>query len=229
MNSFFGRFNLATARRFLPSVAALVLANLVPLVGVVGWGWEVFPLVLLFWCENVIVGAFNVLKMLLAEPRQPLAWVTKLFLIPFFCVHYGMFTLVHGLFVAGFFGGAFRVGAAFPDADFFWQAITQHHLTWAAAGLALSHGVSFIVNYLGRGEYRQARVQQLMAQPYGRVVVLHLTILGGAFLMAALRSPTAGLVLLVVLKIGLDLHAHLREREKLEQLAPAPVPDSTQR
>lgn len=210
-------FKLTTLRKFLPSVAALVLANLVPLVGVLAWGWEVFPLVLLFWCENVIVGVFNVVKMLLAEPQQRLAWLMKLFLIPFFCVHYGLFTLVHGVFVAGFFGGAFRVGAPSPGADFFWQAIEQHHLQWAVIGLALSHGFSFVVNYLGRGEYRRAHVQQLMGQPYGRVVVLHLTILGGAFLMAALRSPTAGLVLLVVLKIVLDLRAHLRERENVGQ------------
>jgi hypothetical protein len=224
MNASSGGFNLATVRRYLPSVAALVVANLVPLVGVLGWGWEVFPLLLLFWCENVIIGAFNVLKMLLAEPQQPLAWVTKLFLIPFFCVHYGMFTLVHGVFVVGFFGGAFRSGAPFPDAAFFWQAVVDHHLTWAVVGLGLSHGVSFIANYLGRDEYRRAPLPQLMAQPYGRVAVLHLTILGGAFLMAALRSPTAGLVLLVVLKIGLDLRAHLREREKLDQPAPAAAP-----
>lgn len=53
-----------------------------------------------------------------------------------------------------------------------------------------------------------------MQQPYGRVVVLHLTILLGAFLMAALKSPTVGLALLVILKIGLDVRAHLRERRK---------------
>ena len=50
----------------LPTVIALVLANLVPLYGVLFLGWETFPLVFLFWLENVIVGAFNVLKMLMA-------------------------------------------------------------------------------------------------------------------------------------------------------------------
>lgn len=219
-----GRFTPSTLREFLPSVMALVLANLVPLLGVLAWGWEVFPLVLLFWCENVIVGAFNVLKMLLAEQGERLGWLVKLFLIPFFCFHYGLFTLVHGVFVVGFFGGAFRSGASPPDANFFWQAIKQHHLQWAVAGLAVSHGFSLAVNYIGRGEYRRAQVRELMAQPYGRVVVLHLTILGGAFLMAALGSPTAGLALLVMLKIVLDVRAHLREREKLGQSRDAAGP-----
>ena len=53
-----------------------------------------------------------------------------------------------------------------------------------------------------------------MQQPYGRVVVLHLAILGGGFLIMALKSPTAGLVLLVVLKIILDVRSHWKERRR---------------
>lgn len=190
----------------------LVAANLAPLVGVMFFGWEVFPLLLLFWFENLIIGALNVLKMLLASPDKPLHWVAKLFTIPFFCFHYGMFTLVHGVFVIGFFGGGFRQGAPFPDANAVWQLVIQHNLVWAILGLAASHGFSFVHNYLFHGEFRRANIPLLMQQPYSRVVVLHLTILGGAFLMGILRSPIAGLVLLVVLKIVMDVRAHLRER-----------------
>ena len=196
------------------SVVALVLANLVPLVGVLVWRWEVFPLLLLFWLENVLVGLFNVAKMLVASPTQPLSWAAKLFLIPFFTVHYGMFTLVHGVFVMGLFGGAFRSGAPPPDAALVCQVVREHKLQWAVAGLALSHAVSFAWNYIARGEYRRAGLADLMRQPYGRVVVLHLTVLGGAALLMALRSPMGGLVLLVLLKIALDLRAHLRERRR---------------
>jgi hypothetical protein len=53
-----------------PTVMVLVLANLIPLYGVLAFGWETFPLLLLFWVENVIVGGFNVLKMLLAAPQS---------------------------------------------------------------------------------------------------------------------------------------------------------------
>ena len=197
-----------------PSVVVLVLANLVPLFGVFVWGWEVFPLLLLFWFENVIIGLFNVVKMLVAWPGEPAKWAAKLFLIPFFCFHYGMFTFVHGVFVVGFFGGAFRAGARFPDAAFFWQQAVELKLIWPVLGLAVSHAVSFAWNYLGHGEYQRASVPALMQQPYGRVVVLHLTILLGGFLMMALQSPTVGLALLVALKIALDLRAHLRERRQ---------------
>jgi hypothetical protein len=202
-----------------PAVIALVLANLIPLAGVLIWRWEVFPLLLLFWMENVLIGIFNVCKMLLAAPAQPLTWAAKLFFVPFFSFHYGMFTFVHGVFVMGMFGGAFRQGAPFPNATTVWQLLREQKLEWAILGLLASHAISFGWNYVGQGEYRRASLPALMTQPYGRVVVLHLTVLLGGFLVMALKSPTAGLALLVLLKTGLDVRAHLRERKKF-----APVP-----
>lgn len=205
-----------------PTVIALVLANLIPLAGVLFFGWETFPLVFLFWIENVVVGGFNVLKMLLAAPQQGLNWLAKAFLIPFFCVHYGMFTFVHGVFVVGFFGKQFRKGAPFPDADLFLRLITEQHLWLAVLALVVSHGFSFGWNYLMRGEYRTASLPALMHQPYGRVVVLHVAILGGGFLVMALGSPVAGLALLVVLKIALDVRAHVKQHQRPPVNVPAP-------
>lgn len=204
-----------------PSVLALIAANVFPLIGVFLFGWEVFPLLLLFWCENVIVGIFNALKMLFSSPDNAMGWAAKLFVIPFFCFHYGMFTFIHGVFVVGLFGGYFRAGSPFPGPDVLLGLVQKNHLTWAVVGLFVSHAVSFVHNYLGRGEYRRADFKILMAQPYGRIVLLHLTILGGGFLMMALKSPSIGLALLVVLKIILDLRAHLRERAKF---APTTTP-----
>lgn len=197
-----------------PSVIALILANLVPILGVLLFRWEVFPLMFLFWSENVIVGGFNVLKMLLADPESPVEWIGKFFTIPFFCVHYGMFTFIHGVLVIGLFGGGLRQGPGFPGLETFWRIIQENHLGWAILGLAISRGISFATNYLGNGEFRRASLQQLMQQPYGRIIVLHLTILFGGFLMMAMHSPVWGLLLLVGLKIVLDLRGHFAERRK---------------
>ncbi len=205
------------AKLLRPSVLVLILANLVPVLGVVWFRWEVFPLLFLFWFENVIIGAFNALKMLCAAPQQSLGWAAKLFMVPFFCFHYGMFTLIHGVFVIGLFGGGFRQGAPFLDTQAIVHMAIENRLSWAILGLAISHGFSFAYNYLWLGEYRHAALSILMHQPYSRIVVLHLTILGSGFLMAALGSPAVGLVLLVLLKIALDVHTHLRERQKLGQ------------
>lgn len=207
----------------LPTVIALVLANLIPHYGVLFLGWETFPLVFLFWLENVIVGGFNVLKMLMASPQNPMGWAGKLFIVPFFSFHYGMFTFVHGIFVVGLFGKQFRTGAPFPDAELFLRMISEQHLWWGVIGLVLSHGFSFVYNYVIGGEYRTTSLQALMQQPYGRVVVLHVAILGGGFLVMALGSPVAGLALLVLLKIALDVRAHLKQHSRLTKNVPSPI------
>jgi hypothetical protein len=52
-----------------------------------------------------------------------------------------------------------------------------------------------------------------MQQPYGRVIVLHVMLLCGGFLVMAFQSPMIGLLLLIVLKIGLDLRSHVQEHK----------------
>ena len=53
------------------AVAALIVANLVPLVGVLWFGWNVWTILIIYWLENGVVGVFNVLKMRRAEGPEP--------------------------------------------------------------------------------------------------------------------------------------------------------------
>lgn len=205
--------------RATASIIALVLANAMPLIGVLWFHWQVFPILLVYWLENVVIGGFNVLKMLTADPDQPVAWIGKLFLIPFFCVHFGLFTMVHGMLVFSFFGQevpalqALHYGWLTPSVVM--AAIRATHVEYAWLALLLSHGFSFVWNYLLGGEYKNVGLQVLMSQPYSRIIVLHTVILFGGALAAALGSPMPALLLLVALKIGLDITAHRRERAKL--------------
>jgi hypothetical protein len=50
-----------------------------------------------------------------------------------------------------------------------------------------------------------------MFAPYGRVVMLHLTIIFGAFIVAILGAPIGALLVLVVVKTVFDLSLHLRQ------------------
>jgi Family of unknown function (DUF6498) len=206
---------------YSPSGLVLLAANLVPLYGVLVLGWSVYPLLLLYWLENVIIGGSTALRMICVDPPDGVTWVAKAFMVPFFCFHYGMFTLVHGLLLTSFFGpgdlphtqaGPLTLTSQFDGVR---QAIETLHLGWQVLAIALSHAFSFAWNYLGRGEYRRASVSALMAAPYSRVMLLHVVILIGGFAAQALHSPVWALVLLVALKIGFDLRAHLKERGKL--------------
>ena len=103
----------------MTSVVLLVLANLLPVFGVLLLGWDVAAILVLYWIENGIVGALNVPKILLARGPLSVAMpslaqvegaalnvslprATPLVLAPFFLVHYGMFWLGHGIFVFTF-------------------------------------------------------------------------------------------------------------------------------
>jgi uncharacterized protein DUF6498 len=199
-----------------PSLVALVLANAVPILGVVFLGWTVFPLVLLYWLENVVVGGFNVAKLLMAQPREPAYWMGKLFLIPFFIVHFGGFTYVHGVLVVALLGPKgtqpFDLLTAVP------AAIRANQLGWGVLSLVISHGLSFYWNYIKNGEYQRASLNALMGQPYGRVIVLHMTVLFGGWIVMLLGSPLPALIVLVVIKTAADWRAHQAERRKFGAL-----------
>jgi hypothetical protein len=151
----------------------------------------------------------------------PAHHAAKLFFVPFFTFHYGMFCFVHGVFVfallgeGGFMGGGGGTGLEpFDVWNSSLKALQEQHLVWAVLALAGSHLWSFFTNYLGKGEYRRMTLPMLMIQPYGRIVVLHLAIILGAFATIALGSPVLVLLILIVGKSILDLKLHLRERKK---------------
>ena len=193
------------------SAWVLVAANLVPVAGVLLWDWSVFALIALFWMENVIVGVFFILRMLCADPRDPALWAAKLFMVPFFCVHYGMFTAIHGVFVFALFGGKAYDPQGLQVLEPALRAARDLGLWLPLGALLASHGFSFLWNYLWRGEFRHGQLTALMAKPYGRVVVLHLAIILGGIGAMALGSPVWALLVLLALKIGLDLKAHVKE------------------
>ncbi len=207
---------LSVPEQYRLSVAVLIAANVLPIYGILFLGWEVFPVIFLYWLENVFVGCFNVLKMLIASPSSAGTWFSKILMIPFFCVHYGMFTGVHGYFVFMMFGDASGLKGDFPTLEVVGDAIEKYNLVYAAFALFFSHGFSFLFNYIGKEEFRNASVNTLMAAPYGRVVILHLTILLGGFLAMALHSPVFALLLMITMKIAADIWSHLRERKKMQ-------------
>lgn len=210
------------------SAWVLILANLVPLGGVLFFQWSTFEVVFLFWLENVIIGLFNIAKMLVYGalgapydilPKSALERVSMILgtagFSAFFCVHYGGFCYGHGLFVVALLGKSSGVEIANPRhlPQVAWQMLSGQ-LAAGALALLTSHGFSFFANYLHGREY--SRIQDgahLMMAPYGRVVVLHLALILGAVAATALGSGVGILVALILGKIILDLFLHLKERD----------------
>jgi len=189
---------------------ALLIANVLPLWGVLFLGWDALLIVLLYWAENIAIGFYTVLKIVFVKASSPKDQMSKLFIIPFFIIHYGAFTVVHGLFVLKIFKkvdelSIYRIRQAY--------SIIPVNMKYVLLAFFVSHGISFVYNYLLKGEYAVAKVES----PYGRVFVMHITIIGGAFLTEQIGSPVAVLFVLVVLKIIMDVALHLKEHEKIRK------------
>ena len=219
----------------LPALLALVAVNLLPLAGVLWWDLSLLSVLVIYWLESGVVGLANVPKILLAsgsdsgtarfratmngvpvdisgppEPADgPAVHPENVSTALFFCVHYGIFWVVHGVFVFTFpLWASTPVGGLDPGT-----------VALGAAGMVLSHGISFATNYVGGGEYRTVSPGEQLFEPYGRVFVLHLTIIFGAFLVSAFGAPVLEIALLIGLKIAVDLAAHLREHARARRTA----------
>jgi hypothetical protein len=96
------------------SAAVLVAVNLIPLVGVAFWDWSLFLILVLYWIESGIIGVLHIFKIASAQGPSSVpvaksriglrlggvaAGLARGGIIGFFVLHYGMFWLVHGIFV----------------------------------------------------------------------------------------------------------------------------------
>ncbi len=205
------------------SLAALIGANLIPFIGIFFFDWDVRYIVLLYWIENLVAGFYNVLKMAILNNAQKNENVSKLFIIPFFCLHYGGFCAAHGFFLMHFFkigtgSSPLENGNEWWGPFIFFQilfstiakiwASKPPGMIWAVMGLFISHGVSFVENFILAQEYKTSSLQQLMHQPYQRIIIMHIAIIAGGILVLKLNSPLPLMIILVLLKITVDIHLH---------------------
>jgi len=189
------------------TVVGIVLGNMLPVVGVLFLGWDAGMILILYWIENLIVGLFTLPRILMASgPPPPPGSVIGGSLMParigialFFIVHYGGFWLGHGVF-AFLLAGQISGGHASPTDDGwgFWIAV---------GAMFVFQGIQFWQAWIKPHAWVEATPGGEMFKPYGRVAVLHLTVLLGAFGLHAIGAPTWTMLLLCVGKMVLELGA----------------------
>jgi len=227
-------------------LVALVLANLFVALQTVRHEWGYYETLLIFWTEVAVLGGYNVLRMLVvgvfgAEPLGSWAarWVDlgtrlnrllfTLFGIIFFIFKFGGFALGIGLFVlllpamlapAGQAGGISihrALHAAGPG------------LLTASATLCLSHGISFMKNFLLDREYDRVSIGSLMFWPYARMSLVGGVLLAGiviARMVPGLDSATSFAVVMVLLKLLADALSHGLEHAWLAGDSAAQPPEA---
>lgn len=187
----------------VPTVVSTFLSNLVPLLGVVALGWSLLEVMFLFWAESAVIGLFNIAKMLRIDLKKGAV------LTPFFIFHFGFFMFVHAVFLIVLFAPKPATELfVTPSVAIAWAALEPALLGLAA--VAVSEAVSFVVDFVRNREFERTTVDNQMAAPYKRIVVMQIAVIAGAWFINLLGQPIAALVILVTLKALIDLFAHVR-------------------
>ncbi len=197
--------------RFLLRLLMVLGTNGVMLWGLGLEGWTGPTALALFWFENVVASLLIALRIALHRGltrkrghfrAQLGVKVTtgsggedeergfRSFLAEFLTASI-VFTLAHGFFLSILLYGVFKSG---PDPDALWIGAT---------GVGLFHLAGFVADLFGLKERPFAWIKFIAQAGLGRVVLVHLAIIGGVAIVAATRSnaafflPFAGLKLLV--------------------------------
>ena len=203
-------------------------------------GWGYYQTLLIYWGEALVIGGYNVLRLLTVGlfGERPLGdWLARsvdvttgarigLTLIgtAFFVVKFGGLALVVGFFVV-------TLPAFLSEAEGSGGASVFRALNAAGQGaavavglLALSHGISFVKNFIGRREYARVDVLSLIFLPYARMSLVAL-VLAAALVVARAAPGAAGTtafpVVVILLKLAADAAAHAAEHRWMAALPSA--------
>lgn len=214
------------------SIVAGLIANLIPLYGVLYWGWDTFQLLMLYWMETVII-AFWTIRRIARLPVEALGTMTvngrvqdasHKSLCWFFTLHAGAFIAVHLLFLWGLFSWEWLKKVhgvtSFFDALFvangLWIALVLMFVAgWIAYLVSSSQGYP---RAMERGLYPKKKlapadgssdaVGAIVGGLYVRIVIMQIAIIAGAIFANSFGS-IAPLVIVIVCKTLADMTASI--------------------
>lgn len=199
-----------------------IIYTVVPLIGIIFWGWDWRGVLILYWLENITVGVGTLINILSApndsaelvgKPDVPASsshiqikgTAAKLFYAGFFTIHYGMFTFVHGIFVA------LIVSGTMWGEELGWPDIRMALLAWVLGSLIQ---LAWLVQERRNSAIPRPSVGESFMKPYGRIIALHLSVIFGVMLIVVLKLPSAAALLLIAIHTTIDVVAYVRWRKR---------------
>ncbi len=180
----------------------LACSILVPVAGVIFLGWDVGQIVVLYWFENIIIGILTLPRILSSKGGKQGGGLNGNGALGsgcFFVLHYGLFCLGHGIFTLVLLGKVSPVDAGDPDSG------GGTGFLWALVAMAVLHTIVFVREWVMAGRWRTANPVGEMFRPYGRIMVLHTTVLLGVWGMSALSAPTWTILVLCGTKAIMEI------------------------
>lgn len=212
--------NLSPIPRDFPEIL-LILVNLLPIISIWFWDWKLSDLFILYWAESLIIGFYwfvkSITSFILSEGRLR-RFPLFLFTLIFFSIHFTGFMFGHLMAIMSII--VFRGTSTDLSIVFTTVLDTFSTLTIPLILLFISHGYSFVTNYILGKEYKSSVITKNNSfqslPPYGRIIVMHISI----FLMAGLLNASRlvaplSAILIVITKILTDLRGHRIEHGKM--------------
>lgn len=190
-----------------PLVLAGLAVDLFPIYGVIAFGWNAVPLVMLYWMENIIAGVMTLPRIFVSGATfGGWGFLLGLFLCAFFVVHYGLFCAVHGSFLMAFIG--LGEGTIEHQVDymmdvpgmFMFGMNSAPHVEWFVYAIIAFQLLVLVWEFVIKGEWKNTNPMAEMFAPYGRIIVLHFAIFAGAGALFLLGQPIVGVLALIVFR-----------------------------
>ncbi len=209
----------------------LILANFVPIIGVLFWDWSLFSMLIGYWVETGVIVIYTFAKIVYTLKISSPTQYTLLGTINAF----GVIAISFGnILVCGIFMFAhlvFIVGASsvFPD----WNGLTGFDLLRSSLPnmitmftvLMISHGYSFFYNFIKGGEAQNIKlsiaenpsinlmlsINNILGSLIKRITFTHFVLLIGFFIIILTKSPPYMAIFFILLKTWLDLGFHKKK------------------
>ena len=186
------------------SVMFLLFTNLATIVWAVLEQWNVSDLLWIYWGQSVIIGWFNVHRIVDLERFStdglrinhkpvPVTCETQRCTAVFFAMHYGMFHLVYGVFLLT----TFRIQPGIPLSG----------ILLCILAFYINHRFSYHDN-LKREVDGVPNIGTLMFFPYARILPMQLMVLLGSYIAG---NHSNELVFFLLLKAATDVAMHFIE------------------
>jgi hypothetical protein len=173
-----------------------IVANAIPLAGVMFWGWDLVNVFVLYWLETIIIAVFSLLKMACV----PTGIFARLKAVIGFAVVFTVLSGFYGMAIIGMLAAPRTFPEALADQWAHWPALLA-----ACAALALEHGDEFARKFLAGGGRRAASLDDLYLPPILRLIWLHLSLCLGGFIINAYLPGMGPLIWLIAIKTACDM------------------------
>lgn len=206
MKNLFNPMSWARALR-QPLVLVGLAVDLFPIYGVLAFGWNAVPLVMLYWMENIIAGVLTVPRIFISSASFGLSGVALgAFLSAFFIFHYGLFCAVHGTFLMVF--AAFGNGTISSQppimmdvpAMFQFGLTSAPHVDYFVYAIIAFQVLVFLWEFIIKAEWKATTPMAEMFAPYSRIIILHFAIFAGAGALFLLGQPMVGVLALIAFR-----------------------------